>query len=54
MIEYRVKSEDKYGNKNIYVFSITFVLDNFLKNVRAYDQGDILSNSEAERIIFDD
>ena len=54
LIEYRVKSEDKYGNKNIYVFSITFVLDNFLKNVRAYDQGDILSNSEAERIIFDD
>ena len=54
LVEYRVKSEDKFKNKNIYVISITFVLENFINNVKAYDQGDILSNSEAERIIFDD
>ena len=54
LIEYRVKSIDKNNNKNIYVISITFVLENFLNNVKAYDQGDILSNSEAERIVFDD
>lgn len=54
LIEYRVKSVDQFGNKNIYVISITFVLENFLTNVKAYDQGDILSNSEAERIIYDD
>ena len=54
LIEYRVKSVDKNNNKNIYVISITFVLENFLNNVKAYDQGDILSNSEAERILFDD
>jgi hypothetical protein len=53
-IEYRVKSVDKYNNKNIYVISITFVSEKFLQNVRAYDQGDILSNSEAERIVYDD
>lgn len=53
LVEYRVKSVDVYGNKNIYVISITFVLENFLKNIKAYDQGDILSNSEAERIIYD-
>ena len=53
-LEYRIKSLDKYGNKNIYVISVTFVLENFINNVKAYDQGDILSNSEAERIIFDD
>ena len=53
MIEYRVKSVDNNNNKNIYVISVTFVLENFLNNVKAYDQGDILSNSEAERIIFD-
>ena len=54
LIEYRVKSVDKYNNKNIYVISITFVSEKFLQNVRAYDQGDILSNSEAERIVYDD
>ena len=54
LVEYRVKSVDKYNNKNIYVISITFVLDNFIQNIRSYDQGDILSNSEAERILFDD
>ena len=54
LVEYRVKSVDKNGNKNIYVISITFVLENFLNNVKVYDQGDILSNSEAERIVFDD
>ena len=54
LIEYRVKSVDKYNNKNIYVISITFVLDNFIQNIRSYDQGDFLSNSEAERILFDD
>ena len=54
LIEYRVKSVDKNNNKNIYVISITFVLENFLNNAKAYDQGDILSNSEAERIVFDD
>ena len=53
LVEYRVKSVDINGNKNIYVISITFVLENFLKNIKAYDQGDILSNSEAERIIYD-
>ena len=53
LIEYRVKSVDKYNNKNIYVISITFVSEKFLQNVRAYDQGDILSNSEAERIVYD-
>ena len=54
LIEYRVKSVDKYNNKNIYVISITFVSEKFLQNVRAYDQGDILSNSEAERFVYDD
>jgi hypothetical protein len=54
LIEYRVKSVDKYNNKNIYVISVTFVLENFINNAKAYDQGDILSNSEAERIVFDD
>jgi len=54
LLEYRVKSVDKYNNKNIYVISITFVSEKFLQNVRAYDQGDILSNSEAERIVYDD
>lgn len=54
LIEYRVKSVDKYNNKNIYVISITFVSEKYLQNVRAYDQGDILSNSEAERIVYDD
>ena len=38
LIEYRVKSVDKYNNKNIYVISITFVSEKFLQNVRAYDQ----------------
>ena len=54
LVEYRVKSVDEFNNKNIYVYSITFVLEEFINNVKAYDQGDILSNSEAERIIFDD
>jgi len=54
LVEYRVKSVDKYNNKNIYVISVTFVLENFINNAKAYDQGDILSNSEAERIVFDD
>ena len=54
LVEYRVKSLDQYGKRNIYVISITFVLENFINNVKVYDQGDILSNSEAERIIFDD
>ena len=54
LIEYRVKSVDKFNNKNIYVISITFVSEKFLNNVKDYDQGDILSNSEAERIVFDD
>ena len=54
LIEYRVKSVDEYNNKNIYIISVTFVLENFLNNVKDYDQGDILSNSEAERIVFDD
>ena len=54
LIEYRVKSVDEFYNKNIYVISVTFVSEYFLQNVKAYDQGDILSNSEAERIIYDD
>ena len=54
LIEYRAKSVDILNNQNIYVISITFVSEKFLKNVKDYDQGDILSNSEAERIIFDD
>ena len=54
LVEYRVKSVDEFNNKNIYVYSITFVLEEFINNVKAYDQGDILSNSEAERIVFDD
>ena len=54
LIEYRVKSVDQYNEKNIHVYSITFVLENFINNAKAYDQGDILSNSEAERIVFDD
>ena len=54
LVEYRVKSISEYGQRNIYVISITFVLENFINNVKAYDQGDILSNSEAERIVFDD
>ena len=54
LVEYRVKSVGEYGLINIYVISITFVLENFINNVKAYDQGDILSNSEAERIVFDD
>ena len=53
LLEYRVKSVDKYNNRNVYVVSITFVLDNFINNIKSYDQGDILSNSEAERILFD-
>ena len=54
LIEYRVKSVDKNNEKNIHVYSITFLLENFINNAKAYDQGDILSNSEAERIVFDD
>ena len=54
LVEYRVKSVDEYNNKNIHIISITFVLENFINNAKAYDQGDILSNSEAERIVFDD
>ena len=54
LIEYRVKSVDENNEKNIHVYSITFLLENFINNAKAYDQGDILSNSEAERIVFDD
>ena len=53
LVEYRVKSVDENGINNVYVISITFVLENFLNNIKAYDQGDILSNSEADRIIYD-
>ena len=54
LVEYRVKSVDQFNNKNIYIVSITFVLEKFINNIKTYDQGDILSNSEAERIVFDD
>ena len=54
LLEYRVKSVDANNRRNIYVISITFVSENFINNAKDYDQGDILSNSEAERIVFDE
>ena len=54
LVEYRVKSVNPISKKkNIHIIAITFVLDEFIKNVKNYDQGDILSNSEEERILFD-
>ena len=54
LIEYRVKSIDNITKKkNIHIIAISFVLDNFLNNVTDYDQGEILSNSQEERFIFE-
>ena len=54
LVEFRVSSVDKYTlEKNIHIIAITFVLDKFLQNVKEYDQGGILSNTQEERIIFD-
>ena len=54
LVEYRVKSVNPLTKKkNIHIIAITFALEEFIKNVKNYDQGDILSNSEEERILFD-
>jgi len=54
LVEFRVKSINPLNKKkNIHIISISFVLDEFIKNVKDYEQGDILSNSEEERILFD-
>ena len=54
LVEFRVSSVDKYTlEKNIHIIAVTFVLDKFLQNVKEYDQGGILSNTQEERIIFD-
>ena len=54
LVEFRVKGLNPLTlRKNIHIIAITFILDNFLNNLKDYDQGDILSNSEEERILFD-
>ena len=54
LVEFRVNSINKYTfEKNIHIIAITFVLDKFLQNVKDYDQGGILSNSQEERILFE-
>jgi len=56
LVEYRVKSVDPLNSKrrNIHVIAVTFILEEFLNKVKEYDQGDILSKSEVERILYDD
>ncbi|MCQ2817791.1 MAG: ankyrin repeat domain-containing protein [archaeon] len=53
-VEYRIKEKDEAGNPNTYVTSITFIWADFIKNLRFYEDGDLLSNTEAERNLVDD
>ena len=54
LIEYRVKSVNNITKKkNIHIIAISFVSDDFLNDVKDYDQGEILSNSQEERFVFE-
>ena len=59
-VEYRVeqKSDDELIyrislEKNIIVTSITFILINFLENVSNYCEGNIVINSEEEKMLLE-
>ena len=60
-LEYRINmdNDSKYIDyaplpKNIYITSITFVLLDFLENIKNYNEGNIIINSKEEKMLLED